>query len=83
MRRDNEDDQRLSLVRDLIYPDRRNLVGITNSEISDLNLGSSVENPPPGIIEDTKSFLAKSQKDREAFEKKKGNDQLSRPDQEK
>jgi hypothetical protein len=71
--RDIEEDPQLSRKENWIHPERRSQ---TNLDICDLDLNDTIKEPRPEVIEPIKSFLARSRKERKAFNKQK-KDQLS------
>jgi hypothetical protein len=76
--RDLQEDWRIDCETDNVHPDRRDQVGITNLDISDLDLNDIPREPRLGVVESTVEFLKESRKERKAFLRRQRTVQLPR-----
>jgi hypothetical protein len=76
--RDVQDDLRIDCETDNVHPDRRDQVGITNLDISDLDLNDIPRVPRLGVVESTEEFLKESRKEWKAFLRRQRTVQLPR-----
>jgi hypothetical protein len=75
--RDLQEDPWLGAEENWVHPERRNQLENINLDIRNLDLNDTNKDSQSQVIESTKAFLAKSQKERKALNKQK-RDRLSR-----